>query len=421
MQKVKIKSELNEMNDNLFYRGMKRLFDFLEDLDFKEVKYFIFVFVSLFFVFIVVFDVLYYNKMVDLKNFKKYVRDCKNLITYNRNKIYNKHPYLAICLSALNMENFIEKNLLSILNQSFQNFEIIIINDASIDKTENIIKRIQLDDDRIKLISHTKNLGVYRSRIESILNTRSEFILLMDPDDMYLNPNLLQELHNQNIKNNFDIIEFSVFQQFEGRNKINYPRDDFERHYHKFDKDIIYQPELSNLLFYLPGTNNYSHTICRNIWNKLIRKNIFIQTNNYIGKEYYHEFIITADYMIMNIVSYQFAKNYTNIKIPGYLYIIRKVSMSRGDGGNKLKQIRAMNYLFYFRLFYKYILDYNKDLNFLFYEMKSLNEFILDVKDNTLNQNMQVLINLIEQILKEKNISVEFKSYLEKLLLYFKY
>ena len=153
----------------------------------------------------------------------------------------------------------------------------------------------------------------------------------------------------------------------------------------------------------------------------MIRKDIFIQTNNYIGKEYYHEFIITADDMIMNIASYQFAKNYTNINIPGYLYIIRKVSMSRGDGGNKLKQIRAMNYLFYFRLFYKYILDYNKDLNFLFYEMKSLNEFLLDVKDNTLNQNMQVLINLIEQILKEKNISIEFKSYLEKLLLYFKY
>ena len=62
--------------------------------------------------------------------------------------------------------------------------------------------------------------------------------------------------------------------------------------------------------------------------------------------------------MIMNIVSYQFAKNYTNIKVPGYLYIIRKVSMSRGNGGGKLKKTRAMNYLFYFKLFYKYIKDY---------------------------------------------------------------
>ena len=63
--------------------------------------------------------------------------------------------------------------------------------------------------------------------------------------------------------------------------------------------------------------------------------------------------------MIMNIVTYNFAKNYTNIELPGYLYIIRKVSMSRGDGGIKLKQIRAMNHLLYFKIFYKYILEYN--------------------------------------------------------------
>ena len=104
------------------------------------------------------------------------------------------------------MEKFIEKNLFSILNQSFQDFEIIIVNDASEDETEKIVKRMQLDDDRIKLISHSKNLGVYRSRIESILNSKSKFILLMDPDDMYMNENLFQDLYNINIKLNFDKI-----------------------------------------------------------------------------------------------------------------------------------------------------------------------------------------------------------------------
>ena len=125
--------------------------------------------------------------------------------------------------------------------------------------------------------------------------------------------------------------------------------------------------------------------------------------------------------MIMNIVSYQFAKNYTNIKVPGYLYIIRKVSMSRGNGGGKLKKTRAMNYLFYFKLFYKYIKDYNKDLNFLYYEMKNLNEFTLDLKVNNMTQYIKIQTNLIQRILCEKKISNDFKNYLEKLLLYFKY
>ena len=68
------------------------------------------------------------------------------------------------------MEKYIHQNLLSILNQSFQNFEIIIVNDSSKDKTERIIRMLQLVDNRIKLVNHSKNLGVYHSRIEAILN-----------------------------------------------------------------------------------------------------------------------------------------------------------------------------------------------------------------------------------------------------------
>ena len=397
------------------------LFELLIECDSTKFKFILCSSFVLFIILITILDIIYYSKIIDLKSFKKYIKDCKNSISYNKEKIYNKYPYLALCLSAFNMERFIENNLFSIINQSFQDFEIIIVNDASEDETENIIKRIQLDDDRIKLISHSKNLGVYRSRIESILNTKSKFILLMDPDDMYINKNLFQYLYNINIKQNFDIIEFSVFQQYEGRNKINYPRNDNERHFHKFSKDIIYQPELSSILFYLPGTNKYSPTICRNILNKLIRKNIFLQINNYLGKEYYHKFIISADDMIMNIVSYQFAKNYTNKNIPGYLYTIRKNNIPIGNENRNMKVIKAMNYLLYFKLLYKYIKDYNKDLNFLFFEMNSLNEFILELKESKMNQYKKIQINLIQQILNEKNLSVYFKSYLENMLMYFKY
>ena len=240
----------------------------------------------------------------------------------------------------------------------------------------------------------------------------------MDPDDMYLNPNLLKELNDYNLKNNLDIIEFVVYQQFDGRNKIFYPNNDYETHFHKFKKDIIYQPELSELLYYTPGTNEYSHTICRNIWNKMIRKNIYVKTYNFIGKEYFNDFVITADDMIMNIISYQYANNYTNINIPGYLYIIRKVSMSRGDGGEKLMKIRALNHLSYFKLFYKYLKEYNKDRNFLYYEMKDLHRFILYMKKTNLNNQIQE-IKFIKQIMKDKNITKEYKDYLDNILLYF--
>ena len=418
MQKIIIEEEINFV-EKFSPNKLVEVFEYLLNFNYESIKFLFFAIVTINFLFIIITDIFFRKKMIDISPFKKYIFDCKNFIKYKRYKTINKYPYISVCIPVFNMEKFIEKNLISILNQSFQNFHIIIVNDASNDKTDEIIRRIQLDDKRIKLISHKKTLGVYRSRIESILNSKSKFILLMDPDDMYLNINLFKELYYYNMKKNLDIIEFSVFRQIDGKNKIFLPDNDFETHYHKFHRDIIFQPELSNILYYIPETKKYSHTICRNIWNKMIRKDVYIQTSNYIGKKYYSKYIITADDMIMNIISYQFANNYSNINLPGYLYIKRKVSMSRG-GGKKLKKIRAKNYFHYFNLFYKYIKDYNKDINILFYEMKNLERFILLMKETNLTKYIKFHLKLIQKIITENIISHDFERYLTNISLYLK-
>ena len=82
--------------------------------------------------------------------------------------------------SRIKMEKFIEQNILSILNQSFQDFEIIIVNDASTDETENIILQMKLRDKRIKLLSHSNQFGINRSGIETILKEKSKYIILME-------------------------------------------------------------------------------------------------------------------------------------------------------------------------------------------------------------------------------------------------
>ena len=178
-------------------------------------------------IFIFVFNDTYVktnNILLFLIPFVNYVNAYKHSRKLYRKRILNKHPYISVCLSALNMELYIRQNLLSILNQSFQNFEIIIVNDFSKDETENIIRNLQSKDNRIKLVNHYKNLGVYHSRIEAILNSKGEYILLMDPNDMYMNPNLFQDIYNYNLKKNLDIIEFTVFQQNDGEKKNKYTK-----------------------------------------------------------------------------------------------------------------------------------------------------------------------------------------------------
>ena len=351
--------------------------------------------------------------------FSKYLNDCRKFKSYNRIKNNQKFPFLSICISALNMEKYIKKNIFSIINQSFQDFEIIVVNDNSKDNTEKILKEMQKEDNRILIINHFQNLGVYKSRIESILEAKGKYIMLMDPDDMYLNDNLFQKLYEYNINLNIDIIEFSVYRQFEKSEKIFYPNNHFENHYHQFKNDIIYQPELSNILFFLPNKNEYSHTICRNIWNKMIKKEIFLKMNNFIGIDYFNQFIVTADDICMNVICYQFANNFSNINLPGYLYNIRKQSMSNGDAGINLKNIRSTNYLFYFKIFYKCIKKFNKDRNYLFYEMKNLNNFLLDIKDNNLTNYIKKTINFLNELIIDKYLSEDFKKYLINMIHFF--
>lgn len=144
-------------------------------------KIFIYLILILFCLFIFL-NINYFPKNHINKNqirpYIKYINDCKNHKRYNRNKIINESLYFSVCIPALNMNKYIERAIISIINQSFQNFEIIIVNDNSKDDTEKIIKRMQLDDNRIKLINHNINKGVYYSRIEAILFSKGKYIIL---------------------------------------------------------------------------------------------------------------------------------------------------------------------------------------------------------------------------------------------------
>lgn len=153
-----------------------------------------------------------------------------------------------------------------------ENWVLIIINDHSKDKTLEIIKNLQLKDDRIKLINHLKNSGVYSSRVDCVLASKGKYLMLMDSDDMLINPNILEDLFNYNLKYNLDFIEFTSISFFEKNNNLTY----IERyyHFHYFSKAIISQPELDDIQFSPNQKNNFFKVGCRVIWNKIIKKNI---------------------------------------------------------------------------------------------------------------------------------------------------
>ena len=270
------------------------------------------------------------TKKLNTKIYFDYIDNCAKLKLVKKRKIKKrKHPFLSVCICVYNSEKYIEKAILSAINQSFQDFEIIIINDYSNDNSFNIIEKIKKIDKRIKSINHKKNQGIYNSRIEGILNSKGQYVFFLDSDDLILNPYLFEILFNYYNFFYLDIIEFIVYYQREDNKKIFYPKKNYLNHNHSFSDNILYQPQLSNILFYEPRTKKYSRIICRTIWSKIYKKDLLLKVVNYIGKDYYNKNIIFAEDTSLNIISFHFANNYTNINLPGYLYNIRKYSITR--------------------------------------------------------------------------------------------
>src|SRR6187397_2012165 len=99
-------------------------------------------------------------------------------------------PLVTVLMSVYNAEKYLREAIDSILNQTYRNFEFIIINDASTDGSEAIINSYK--DERIRLISNSQNLRLTASLNKGIDLAKGKYIARMDADDASL-PERLQK------------------------------------------------------------------------------------------------------------------------------------------------------------------------------------------------------------------------------------
>jgi glycosyltransferase involved in cell wall biosynthesis len=100
-------------------------------------------------------------------------------------------PFFSVIIPLYNKENFVLKTIDSILNQSFNNFEIIIVEDCSTDRSLSIVSRVI--DQRIRVVKHSENKGLSAARNTGIKNATCNYIVFIDADDLW-NPNFLEEI-----------------------------------------------------------------------------------------------------------------------------------------------------------------------------------------------------------------------------------
>ena len=120
----------------------------------------------------------------------------------------NSEVSVSIIIPTFNSEKYIAQAIESVLHQTFTNFEIILVDDASQDSTLRIVR--SFNDPRIKILANKQNRGVSYSRNRGIKEAQGKWIGLLDSDDWYA-PQRLEKLLSAAAITNSDLVADNLF------------------------------------------------------------------------------------------------------------------------------------------------------------------------------------------------------------------
>lgn len=196
---------------------------------------------------------------------------------------------ISVIVPAYNSESTIERCLKSLIKQTYNNMEIIVINDGSTDKTDEIIRRIVAENfDKIKYISR-ENKGIGFTRNEGLKNATGDLIGFTDSDD-FVEPDMFEKMFLKMTESNADIVicNYNVC-NLNSKNKVDI----------KLPNIVLFDdyPQIINKIDFAP-------------WNKLYKKELF---NDVFFPE-------NLKYEDLNTIIKVFSKAKKIVKLDSYCY-----------------------------------------------------------------------------------------------------
>ena len=210
----------------------------------------------------------------------------------------------AVCFSIIipvyNTEKYLSRCLDSVVNQTFKDIEIIIVNDASQGNCKEIVKEYLKKDNRIKYIEHSENKSLLQARRTGNINSTGKYIMYVDSDDE-IEINACEEIYKIVSKEDFDIISF-------GTKVISNDKTKFIGWALSTNRFNI------NSKFLLAEVIN--QRISHNMWNKVFHRRIIEKLIEYISDIR----IMNAEDMLQCLIAFYFSKSYKVIQKPLYIY-----------------------------------------------------------------------------------------------------
>ena len=296
---------------------------------------------------------------------------------------------ISVIVPFFNTERYLSQCIKSIINQSYRNLEIILINDGSTDKSLSVCQKFQKKDKRIKIINNLDNLGVERRRKEGIEIASGEYIIFIDSDDFLLNNEVIQKLYKKSIDTDADCVYIGVLKvlgrfgliKLDIKNKVS---------------GLIEQPKLfENYYISFLGVDLLPMTLWGKLFKSDILKSIDFETPGFIYGE---------DCFIW-VQLFPFLKKIFFLEDKGYGY--RYGGMSTKYNPRIFKDLKNQ---FYYKLFYIKKYNYYKALPSLYYELKEICQSEIFQLINMSKKNKHEII----EIIKNKITTQSYRLLIEK-------
>ena len=323
---------------------------------------------------------------------------------------------ISIIVPVYNVEKYIEKCVNSIINQTYRNIEIILVDDGSKDRSGEICDELKLKDNRIKII-HKQNGGLSDARNAGMKIANGNYIGFVDSDD-YIKEDMFETLYELCKKYNSDISIVSYYEIY--HDKVIGVRDSKKLYeLNKIDamKEILIDRAIQSYA-----------------WNKLFKRELFEQIEFPTNKnfediattlllferadkvvlledpKYYY---VRRDDSIVGNRNYKTYKDYLDVIYDKYLYL---------DG--KYKELDLYNaYNFVINMIWVYTIIVAYDLDKLYPEFEKLyplfediiNKYGNEITDMLDNYNKSVLyMMLLDKDISKPAVKQLYKSYKEK-------
>ena len=344
----------------------------------------------------------------------------KNFINNNiKGKLLNsppiklqKTPKISVVIPCRNCKKYILRNVRSIQNQNYSNFEIIIVDDASDDGTSLTLEKLQKEDPRLKIINNKVNMGGFYSRSIGTFSAKGKHIFTMDSDDMYLDEYVLSSIKKIAYKGNFDIIIFNsictdlkpdvyttniFLTPLEINNKPN---------------RVLFQPDLGYIAI-SPSDNieiaNVNEIFIR---PKCVKTKVYQKALNKYGEQRYLRYMIADEDILGNYILFNTAEVAKYVPKYGYLYINNQNSFSKTQ---KDKVIFTIYRIYLFDAMIDFSLDIRRNkkvlVNFI---LSILNNIYLKDALNSNEYNNNLFISCLDRFFNCSLISDENKNLVTK-------